>query len=75
MKRTIIATTPFGTFTRQTDRIYSHIVAAEGARRPLAWCGSQRLAEAQLRYWQSRYQREHHFANIQIFPTDNGGVR
>lgn len=56
MTRTkLTVTTPLGTLERTTHRTYTHVVVLEQPYHPrlraLAWCGSAKLAEGQLRYW------------------------
>jgi hypothetical protein len=72
----ITCTTPYGVFTRATHRTYSHVVVVvvnNHKARAMAWCGSQRLAEGQMRYWLSH--AKYRFADIEslevhIFPVD-----
>ena len=47
-KQTLTATTPRGTFTRQTHRTYTHIAVflhSDGGVGQVLWCGSAALAQ------------------------------
>lgn len=53
-------TTPLGTFTRTTARVYTHVIASRG--RPVAWQVKNaeqaiRSAQANIRYYQSGVSR------------------
>ena len=70
MKRTLFVTTPYGTLTRTTARNYSFAVvfmSANGKQRAMAWCGSHKLAEAQLRYWLNNIRFRFAFEDLAEF--------
>lgn len=83
MKTKLSCVTPYGTVSRTTARRYSHVVVArlhDGSLHGMAWCGSQRLAEAQLQYWQRMLK--YRFApeqleswELEIFPVSQPEVR
>ena len=75
-KEKLTVTTPYGILTRSTHRTYTHVVALTTPYlRGLAWCGSLRLAEGQLRYWANNARNRFHLNDagfeIQIFPIDS----
>lgn len=77
MKRKLTCSTPYGDLYRTTARTYSHAVVAQlsnGSIHAMAWCGNQRLAEAQLRYWLGhlKFRFPEHLLNpmeISIYPV------
>ena len=83
MKRTVTCTTPYGVVTRTTARIYTHAVVVrvyDGGIRAMAWCGSRKLAEGQLKYWQSHLKYRFPADKLQtsemgIFPVDGAEGR
>jgi hypothetical protein len=70
-------------FSRKTHWVYTHaviFVSSTGRTQAMAWCGSQKLAEGQMRYWLShakyRFAAEHvQSFELHIVTVDNPEVR
>lgn len=78
VKRKVTCTTPYGVVSRTTARTYTHAVVvrvANGNIRAMAWCGNERLAQSQFKYW--RNNMKYRFPSEQletwelfVFPVD-----